>query len=361
MRAIGVVPDAGIRRGRRRSAAARRCGRRGPRGCRPAGAAGASVPMWTWGTSSSPSIDSITAPVAPVRRRPRSAITRITVARVEPRGGHRLLHLDHRLEQLGVEPHGLLGQLALGDVELGAEVADLAARLVAQRLPGAGGPALLAGAVTTTRYSWSRSEPPWASRSHSASERGPVVGMDVLEELLVAEVLLGVAGEPLEGRVHEGELEVHVVGDDAFAHRRGDGPEMAARLGGRRARARRRFPSCTTERHQRARAGPATPAAPRRWPASRAGCRRSDQRAWCPRRRHPRRRGSAPRTWRTFRSRALEREGFLQELDAGLEHPVAGDGAVAGARHVEHLDRRPVDRQPRRQLAAAHPGAGPRR
>jgi hypothetical protein len=77
-------------------------------------------------------MDSITAPVAPVRRRPRSAIT------------HGLLHFDHRLEELRVEPHGLLGQLALGNVELGAEIADLPTRLVAQRLPAAGRPAHLA-------------------------------------------------------------------------------------------------------------------------------------------------------------------------------------------------------------------------
>ena len=85
-------------------------------------------------------------PVAPVSARLRSAMTRMTVAGVEPRRRHRLLHLDHRLEQLGVEPHLLLGQLALGDVELGAEVADLAALLVADRLPRAGAPADLAGA-----------------------------------------------------------------------------------------------------------------------------------------------------------------------------------------------------------------------
>jgi hypothetical protein len=64
--------------------------------------------------------------------------------RVEAGCRHGLLHLDHRLEELRVEPHGLLGQLALGDVELGAEVADLPTRLVAQRLPGAGRPAHLA-------------------------------------------------------------------------------------------------------------------------------------------------------------------------------------------------------------------------
>ena len=53
----------------------------------------------------------------------------------------RLLDLDHRLEQLGVEPHLLFGQLPLGDVELGAQVADLAAGLVPHRLPAAGAPA----------------------------------------------------------------------------------------------------------------------------------------------------------------------------------------------------------------------------
>jgi hypothetical protein len=38
---------------------------------------------------------------------------------IEPRRRDRLLDLDYRLEQLGVQPHRLLGQLPLGEVELG--------------------------------------------------------------------------------------------------------------------------------------------------------------------------------------------------------------------------------------------------
>ena len=138
-------------------------------------------------------------------------------AGVEPRGGDRLLHLDHRLEQLGVEPHGLLGQLALGDVELGAEIADLASGLVPERLPGAGGPALLSPAghhavlLVPERAALREALP-------LGRQRGAVVGVDVLEELLVPEVLLGIPGEPLEGGVHEAEPQVHVVRDDALAH-----------------------------------------------------------------------------------------------------------------------------------------------
>ena len=50
--------------------------------------------------------------------------------------------------------------------------------------------------------------------------------MDVLEELLVAQVLGDEAGEALECRVHEGELQVHAVGDDPLAHARGDRAEL---------------------------------------------------------------------------------------------------------------------------------------
>ena len=152
-------------------------------------------------------------------------------SRVEARRRHRLLDLDHRLEELGVEPHGLLGQLALGDVELGAEVADLAARLVAQRLPAAGRPAHLAAprhypVLLIAQRAALRQPLPFRR------ERGPIVRVDVLEELLVPDVFLGIAGEPLEGPVHEGEPQAHVVSDDALPHRRRNGSKVAARLGG---------------------------------------------------------------------------------------------------------------------------------
>ena len=152
---------------------------------------------------------------APLRDHPHDG------GRVEPRRRHRLLHLDDRLEQLGVEPHLLLGELALGDVELGAEVADLPALLVAERLPRAGAPADLAGA---------RDHPVLLVAERAAlrqplplgQQRRAIVGMDVLEELLVAQVLRRLAGEALEGGVHQGQPQVHVVGDHPFAHGGGD-------------------------------------------------------------------------------------------------------------------------------------------
>ena len=108
--------------------------------------------------------------------------------RIEPGGGHRLLHLDHRLEQLGVEPHLGLGELALGDVEPGAEVAHLPPGLVADRLPGAGAPPLLPGAgdqpVLLVAEGAALGQP-----GPFGEQRRTVVGVDVLEEFLVAKVL----------------------------------------------------------------------------------------------------------------------------------------------------------------------------
>ena len=191
------------------------------------GSRGLSTPIRICGTSSLPSSVSTTTPVgagecaAPLGDHPHDR------ARVEPRRGHRLLHLDHRLEQLGVEPHLLLGQLALGDVVLGAEIADLAALVVAERLPRAGAPADLPGPrdqpvlLVAQRAAFGQPLP-------FGQQGGAVVGVDVLQELLVADVLGDVAGEPLEGGVHEGESQVHVVGDHAFAHGGRDRPELAA-------------------------------------------------------------------------------------------------------------------------------------
>src|SRR6185503_3377008 len=65
---------------------------------------------------------------------------------IESGRADRLLDLEHRLEQLGVESHLLLRHLPLGDIELGAEIADLTAGLVPHRLPAAGAPANLSGA-----------------------------------------------------------------------------------------------------------------------------------------------------------------------------------------------------------------------
>ncbi len=146
--------------------------------------------------------------------------------RVEPRGGHCLLDFDHGLEQLGIEQHRLFGQLPLGDVEFGAEEPDLPAVLVPQRLPGAGGPAHLPGAVhdpvllVAERAALGQPFP-------LGYEGGAVVGMDVLQELLVADVFQRVAGETLEGRIGEDELVLQVIRDDALSHRRGDRLQLA--------------------------------------------------------------------------------------------------------------------------------------
>ncbi len=145
---------------------------------------------------------------------------------VESRRRHRLLDLDHSLEQLGVEPHLLLGELAFGDIELGAEVADLAAALVAERLPGAGAPADLPRGRDHPVFLVPERPTPGQPRPFR-QQRGPVVRMDVLQELLVAQVLDHLARETLERGVREREPEVHVIGDDAFAHAGGDGPELA--------------------------------------------------------------------------------------------------------------------------------------
>ena len=155
-------------------------------------------------------------------------MTRMTVAGVEAGRRHRLLHLDDRLKQLGVEPHLLLGQLALGDVELGAEVAGLASLPVAQRLPGAGAPADLSAAgnhpvlLVAERAALRQPRP-------FGHQRGPVVGVDVLQEFLVLEVFRGVTGEPLEGGIDEREPQVHVVRDHALAHAGRDGAQLAQR------------------------------------------------------------------------------------------------------------------------------------
>ena len=47
----------------------------------------------------------------------------------------------------------------------------------------------------TSRYSWSRSDAALGQPAPLRQQGGPVVGMDVLQELLVADILGGVAGE----------------------------------------------------------------------------------------------------------------------------------------------------------------------
>ena len=181
------------------------------------------------GTSSSPSIASMTAPLAPVSHWLRSAMTRITVAESRPGGGDRLLDLDHGLEQLGIEPHGLFGQLALGDVELGAE------KPICRPRWSRSGSQLLELHRTCPAP---RHHPVFLVAERAAlgqavpllDQGAPVVGVDVLEELLVAEVLDRIAREPLEGGVGEDQLEPHVVGDDAFAHGGGDRLHVSPRV-----------------------------------------------------------------------------------------------------------------------------------
>src|SRR5918993_1518965 len=53
---------------------------------------------------------------------------------------------------------------------------------------------------------------------------------------------------------------------------------------------------------------------------------------------------------------SFQGERLLQELGPGVEHAVPRDGGVAGAGDVQHLDGRPVDAEPRRELAAARAG-----
>jgi hypothetical protein len=56
--------------------------------------------------------------------------------------------------------------------------------------------------------------------------------VDVLEELLLSQLLFGVAGEALEGGVHKRELTVHVEGDDGLSHCGRDGLQLALCLSG---------------------------------------------------------------------------------------------------------------------------------
>ena len=130
------------------------------------------------------------------------------------------------------EPHRLLGQLSLGDVELGPHVPDLTAGLIPHRLPGAGAPADLAGAGYHPVLLVPEGSP-LGQAVPLGQDGGPVLGMDVLEEFLVPQVFLGVPGEPLEGRVYERQPAVHVVGNDPFPHGGGDRLELALDLGRR--------------------------------------------------------------------------------------------------------------------------------
>ncbi len=148
---------------------------------------------------------------------------------VEPGRHDRLLHLEHRLKELGIQPQLFLGQLALGDVELGPHIPDLAAGLVPHRLPGAGAPADLTGSGDHPVLLISQ-RPALGQALPLGQNRGPVVGMDVLEKLLIPKILFRVSGEPLEGRVYELEPPVHVVGDHAFAHGGGHRLQLAADL-----------------------------------------------------------------------------------------------------------------------------------
>jgi dihydroxyacetone kinase len=49
---------------------------------------------------------------------------------IHTRPSHRLLDLDDRLKKLGIQSHGFFGQLPLGDVELGTQVADLSPTVI---------------------------------------------------------------------------------------------------------------------------------------------------------------------------------------------------------------------------------------
>ncbi len=58
--------------------------------------------------------------------------------------------------------------------------------------------------------------------------------MDVLQELLVLQVLGGVAGQALEGGIDEGEPVLQVVRQHPFPHGGRDGGQLAPRGGGLR-------------------------------------------------------------------------------------------------------------------------------
>ena len=159
---------------------------------------------------------STTTPVAPVSARLRSAITRMTVAESSPAAATACCTSITAWNSSVSSRISCLGQLALGDVELGAEVADLAARPRRGSAPRRWRTSGPARSRVTSRYSWSRRDAALGQPRPFGQQRGAVVGVDVLEELLVAEVLRHVAGEALEGGVDEGELQVHVVRDHAL-------------------------------------------------------------------------------------------------------------------------------------------------
>ena len=149
---------------------------------------GLSVPIVTWGTSSSPSSTSITTPVAPVSPRLRSAITRMTVAESSPAAATACwtsMTAWNSSVSSRISSSASFRSVMSNSVP---RYPTCRPGLVADRLPGAGAPALLAGAgdhpvLLVAEGAALRQPLPFGQ------QRRAIVGVDVLEELLVAQVL----------------------------------------------------------------------------------------------------------------------------------------------------------------------------
>ena len=149
--------------------------------------------------------------------------------RIETRGGDGLLDFEDGLEELGIQTHFLLRHFPLGNIELGAQIPDLATVFVSHRLPGAGAPPDLPGpgdhAVLLIPQRVTVGQP--LPLSHDGRT---VLRMDVLEKVMIPKLIFRVAREPLKGGIHELEPPVHVVGDDPLPHGSGHGLELAPEL-----------------------------------------------------------------------------------------------------------------------------------
>jgi hypothetical protein len=55
--------------------------------------------------------------------------------------------------------------------------------------------------------------------------------MDVLKELLLPQVFEGISSQPFKGGIYEGELPLHIVGDDPLPHGSGDSLELTLDFG----------------------------------------------------------------------------------------------------------------------------------
>ena len=150
--------------------------------------------------------------------------------RLEPGGHDRPLHLANGLEQLDVHPEVVLAALALGDVELGAQVAKRASPLVEQRPPRTGAPADLP---------LGRDHPVFLAVDGLTAveplplleEEPAVFGMNVFEEVAILEIGEPIAGQPLEGGVHEPHVPLGTAGHHGLVEVGGQGVQAGAQLG----------------------------------------------------------------------------------------------------------------------------------